>query len=208
MTDDELTIVKGMIYGSKRIPIGYLQRKYRIGYNAAYRLITPLVEEGLISPILANQPCVFNWEHQGWQEIAKQRHLWQPWALCAAEPKFFCDEEIEEDKCWAMEQYDGRFAEYLAVFDTFTEALEWMLYEYVEMRDLLLQKTREFLQGKGEFVPMQEQIAFKHSREMQFATMTMADYLTEKCRLTDRKTGQVYEFDDIEDLLIAGWRLD
>ena len=66
----------------------------------------------------------------------------------------------------------------------------------------------EFLQGKGEFVPMQEQIAFKHSREMQFATMTMADYLTEKCRLTDRHTRQVYEFDDIEDLLSAGWRLD
>lgn len=208
MTDDELTIIKGMIYGYKRIPISFLQRKYRISYNTAHRLVEPLlVEEGLMNPILPNQSDVFNWQHQGWQEIAKQRHLWQPWALCDAEPMIFCDEEVEEDKCWVKEQYDGRLAQYIAVFDDFMQAMEWVM-EYAEMRELLLEKTREFLQGKGEFVPMQEQIAFKHSREMQFATMTMADYLTEKCRLTDRKTGQVYEFDDIEDLLIAGWRLD
>lgn len=207
MMQEELTIIKAMIYGTKRIPMSLLQRKYRIGYKAVYSLVTPLVEVGLINPILPNQLCVVNWAHQGWQEIAKQRHLWQPWALSDAEPMLFCDEDVEEGKCWMKEQYHGRFAEYVAVFDTFMQAGEWLM-AYVEMRDLLLKKTREFLQGKGEFVPMQEMVAFKNSRDMQFATMTTADYLCEKCRLTDRNTQQIYEFDDIEDLLIAGWRLD
>ena len=61
MTDDELTIIKGMIYGYKRIPISFLQRKYRISYNTAHRLVEPLlVEEGLMNPILPNQSDVFN----------------------------------------------------------------------------------------------------------------------------------------------------
>lgn len=205
MTEEEWIIIKAMIYGSKRIPVSAIQYKYKIGYNAVFRLLEPLVKAGLIS--LSDEGIDFNWQHPDWHEIAKQRHLWQPWALRAAEPMLFCDDIVEDDKYWMKEQYHGRFAEYVAVFEDHMQAIEWSM-EYAEMRDLLLQKTRELLQGKGEFLPTQDVIAFKNIQNAQFATMTIADYLAEKCRLTDRKTRQVYEFDDIEDLLIAGWRLD
>jgi hypothetical protein len=53
----------------------------------------------------------------------------------------------------------------------------------------LQQKTRDALEGKGEFVPtLTDAIYFKS--DSSFAEMSIADYLANKLHLTDRITGR------------------
>lgn len=71
----------------------------------------------------------------------------------------------------------------------------------------LQQQTRELLEGKGDFVPMTDEISFKNDNGS-FATMTLGDYLQEKLILTDRKTAQSHSFQSIDELLETGWVVD
>jgi hypothetical protein len=70
----------------------------------------------------------------------------------------------------------------------------------------LQQKTREALEGKGEFVPSTDTIYFKSDNG--FAEMSLADYLANKLYLTDRITDEIYSFNSVDELLNAGWVLD
>ena len=70
----------------------------------------------------------------------------------------------------------------------------------------LQQKTRDALEGKGEFIPLTDAIYFKS--DSSFAEMSLADYLANKLHLTDRITGEVYPFYSLDALLNAGWVLD
>ena len=70
----------------------------------------------------------------------------------------------------------------------------------------LQQKTREALEGKGEFVPLTDAIYFKS--DSSFAEMRLADYLSNKLHLTDRSTGEICTFHSVDELLNAGWVLD
>ena len=70
----------------------------------------------------------------------------------------------------------------------------------------LQQKTRDVLEGKGEFVPSTDAIYFKSDNG--FAEMSLADYLANNLLLTDRRTGEIYTFHSVDELLNAGWVLD
>ncbi len=70
----------------------------------------------------------------------------------------------------------------------------------------LQQETRDTLEGKGEFIPLADAIYFKSDNG--FAEMSLADYLANKLHLTDRRTGEIYPFNSVDELLNAGWVLD
>ena len=70
----------------------------------------------------------------------------------------------------------------------------------------LQQKTRDALEGKGEFVPLADAIYFKS--DSSFAEMSLADYLSNTLHLTDRITDETYQFHSVDELLNAGWVID
>lgn len=204
--NEQQTTIKAIIYGYKSTPVSIVQRLFNVSYQKALQLYEPLQQAGLIEswPLDEQTQRIINWQHPDWQEIALRRDLWQPWAKSAARPHYTIDDI--DDKYCVFQQYNGQEKQLLAKVESLEEGLLW-LEEYVEMTEVLEQQTRDVLAGKGDFVPMGEQIAFKNHNG-QFATMSLSHYLSEKLILTDRANGQTQQFDDIEDLLIAGWRLD
>jgi hypothetical protein len=204
--NEQQTTIKAIVYGYKSTPVSIVQRLFKVSYQKALQLYEPLEQAGLIAslPLDEQKQRVINWQHPDWQEIALRRDLWQPWAKSAARPHYTIDDV--DDKYGVFQQYNGQDRQLLAWVESLEEGLSW-LEEYVEMTETLEQQTRDVLAGKGDFVPRGEQIAFKNHNG-QFATMSLNHYLSEKLILTDRANGQTQQFADIEDLLIAGWRLD
>lgn len=206
INEQQQTTIKAIVYGYKSTPVSIIQRLFKVSYQKALQLYEPLEQAGLIAPwpLDEQKQRVINWQYSDWQEIALRRDLWQPWAKSAARPRYTIDDV--DDKYCVFQQYNGQDKQLLAQVESLEEGLSW-LEEYVEMTETLEQQTRDVLAGKGNFVPMGEQIAFKNHNG-QFATMSLNHYLSEKLILTDRVNGQTQQFDDVEDLLIAGWRLD
>ena len=81
------------IFGIRRARISDMQRRFRIDYNTARKLIADLEATELIEPMNDEGWRPINWHNPTWLSIAKRPELWVQHAVTALQGEYSCREE-------------------------------------------------------------------------------------------------------------------